>query len=277
MSEWRPGERKRQHALEGPFDGVPKHLVLPLYSWCEGRLAGKDDLLEELYVYLRIPGYGYTRSDLRKFLGAAATEPCHLLLDILEFLIEHSSRWSSPVAPQSVEDLDELLARGNSLFRVADDRSGLQMRVLPAVKDEVQKVVDSATDTSAGEHLAAAWGAAYARTPDPVKSYSESIKAVEAAMAQHISPQNNKQTLGTMIRNVSDKPTKWTCVLPSSDSSSGVQLVLALMTTLWKGQTSRHGGIDPTDHETPDEARAAVHLAATLVQLATSGAFRPSG
>ncbi|KNX39725.1 hypothetical protein VV01_00330 [Luteipulveratus halotolerans] len=145
---------------------------------------------------------------------------------------------------------------------------------MPAVKAEVQEVVDSAGETSAGGHLAEAWGAAYARTPDPVKAYSESIKAVEAALAPHISPQNSKQTLGTMITNVSDKPTKWTCVLPSNDAESGVLMVLALMRALWTGQTSRHGGLGPTRHETPDEARAAVHLAATVVQLATSGAFR---
>jgi hypothetical protein len=46
-----------------------------------------------------------------------------------------------------------------------------------------------------------------------------------------------------------------------------------MMWMLWQGQTSRHGGLGPTRAETPDEARAAVHLAASLVQFGVSGAF----
>lgn len=44
------------------------------------------------------------------------------------------------------------------------------------------------------------------------------------------------------------------------------------MRALWQGQTSRHGGQTPTSPETLEAARAAVHLAATIVQWFTSGA-----
>ena len=39
-----------------------------------------------------------------------------------------------------------------------------------------------------------------------MKAYSEAVKAAEAALAQRVTPQNGKQTLGTMIRDVAQKP-----------------------------------------------------------------------
>ena len=84
--------------------------------------------------------------------------------------------------------------------------------------------------------------------------------------------QNDKQTLGTMIRDVAAKPSKWDFVIIDG-AVGGVDTVLAMMRMLWDGQTSRHGGVNPTRDETDDEAKAAVHFAATLVQFGVSGAF----
>jgi hypothetical protein len=151
---------------------------------------------------------------------------------------------------------------------VKDGYDGLEERVAPGVKELVREVVESATG-SAGDHLVAAWNAAYGRESDPVKSYSEAIKAAEAALAPHVSPQNPKQTLGTMIADVAAKPSKWNVII----GSTGVDTVLQMMRTLWDGQSSRHGGLLPTREETLEEARTAVQLSAALVQLGTSGAF----
>jgi hypothetical protein len=46
-----------------------------------------------------------------------------------------------------------------------------------------------------------------------------------------------------------------------------------MLNRLWTGQVSRHGGGKNSRDQTPEEARAAVHLAATLVQLLSSGAL----
>lgn len=125
---------------------------------------------------------------------------------------------------------------------------------------------------SPGEHLATAWSLAYGRTPDPVKAYSEAIKAVEAAGTPVISPKNHKATLGTLIRDVGATPQKWNFAIarPKGDS---VEDVRQLMSLLWDGQTSRHGGIASTPPETPEAARAAVHIAATLVQFFVGKSF----
>ena len=48
--------------------------------------------------------------------------------------------------------------------------------------------------------------------------------------------------------------------------------IVAMISLLWDNQSSRHGGVLPTRDELPEEARAAVHLAAVLVQWFSSGA-----
>jgi hypothetical protein len=154
------------------------------------------------------------------------------------------------------------------VYAVRDDGVGLEFRVAPGVKDTVASVVDGAPG-SAGDHLVAAWNAAYGRTADPVRAYSEAIKATEAALTPRILPKDAKATLGKLIAAVTAKPEKWQFVLGDDQ----VQVVLAMMRVLWNGQSSRHGGVAPTRHETVEESQAAVHLAATLVQFGTSSAI----
>ncbi|WP_410794077.1 hypothetical protein [Kribbella sp. C-35] len=191
------------------------------------------------------------------------------MLDLVEVMLDRYG-WDAGRARR----LDGLLIAANSAYRVrATDTSsaGLEERVAPGVKELVREAVDAAGG-SAGDHLVNAWNAAYGRKPDAVKAYSEAIKAAEAALAPRVAPQNARQTLGTMIRDVSAKPAKWSFTLDDG-SGGGVAAILQMMRTLWEGQTSRHGGLNPTRAETPDEARAAVHLATGLVQFGASGAF----
>jgi hypothetical protein len=194
------------------------------------------------------------------------------MLDMIEHLMEHELR-DPALRLGFTGQLNALLASANSAYRVRGDRRGLERRVPPAVKQQVEQVVtDAGGDASA--HLTEAWNEAYARTPDPVKAYAEAIKAVEAAYAPLVSPQNARQTLGTMVADVRNAPQKWESTLVDKNNSSGVTTVLTMMAQLWDGQTSRHAGTQPTRRETPHEAQAAVQLAVTLVQWATSGAFK---
>lgn len=189
-----------------------------------------------------------------------------LMLDLVEVMLEQHGYDEG-----HARELQDLLARANSAYRVRDDWRGLEERVAPGVKELVKETIETAPG-SAGDHLTNAWNEAYGRNPDPVKAYSESIKAVEAALAPLVAPQNTKQTLGTMIRDIKAKPAKWKFVI-AAGNPNGVELVLNTMQTLWDGQTSRHGGLGPTQDEKPHEARAAVHMAAFLVQLGVSRAF----
>lgn len=254
---WRPKARAAQRALEDPYENVPEHLAQPLFNWIASAFADgyhvDMDRFEELAIHLRttIPGKSYNAKT--EYLRMRANEDATVMLDLAEALLELYG-WDGHRAIE----LDNLLTAANSLYRVEDGGRGLEERVAPGVKDAVAGVVTSAAG-SAGDHLADAWNEAYGRQHDPVKSYSESIKAAEAALAARVSPQNGKQTLGTMIRDVSAKPSKWEFAI-ADGHVGGVETVLHMMRMLWDGQTSRHGGVNPTRSETLDEARAAVHL-----------------
>ncbi|MEU0090461.1 hypothetical protein [Kribbella sp. NPDC006257] len=269
---WRPGQRKAQRALEDPYVDVPEHLRQPLWNWIDGSLRMASDFydaqrIEFLAVDLRthLPGSSTVRQ--ATYLLGWCNENKTRMLDVVEALLERHG-WDSGRGPE----LEDLLVRANSAYAVSANWDSLEERVAPGVKELVQEAID-ASGGSAGDHLANAWNEAYGRRPDPVKAYSEAIKAVEAAMAKHVSPQNGKQTLGTMIRDIAAKPVKWEFVI-ADGSVSGVETLLGMMRMLWDGQTSRHGGVNPTRDETTDESRAAVHLAAALVQFGVSGALK---
>ncbi|MGA5498745.1 hypothetical protein ACPCSP_30800 [Streptomyces cinereoruber] len=143
------------------------------------------------------------------------------------------------------------------------------------MRDAVRHTIaDAATGPAAGsaaDHLATAWQAAYGRSPDPVRAYSESIKAVESAAHAVIQPNHPKATLGTMLGELKGARHKFTFAIPAG-SGDPIAPAESLMRVLWDGQTSRHGGQTPTSPETLEAARASVHLAATLVQWFASGA-----
>jgi hypothetical protein len=80
-----------------------------------------------------------------------------------------------------------------------------------------------------------------------------------------------------MISAMRDKPEKWQAVL-TPDGGEAIEQVVGMMKLLWKGQIDRHGsGVPDTPLSvTPSESQAAVHLAAALVHLFSSGAIATS-
>lgn len=265
MSTWTPGQRKQQLALETPFEGVPTHLKSPLWELIWPSLANSSSLTTAVGLEFRLAlpprsvshGSGAQVNSLRDHCFADDAT----FLNLVEYLLERKA--------VSRTQVDKLLSMANSAYKVREDGMGLEMRTTPEVQTQVQKVVH--TSAAAGVHLAQAWNAAYSLSPDPVKSYSESIKAVETALVDKISPNNTKATLGTMIADLNNKPAKWKFVIPDGTHSKGVETIVGMMQVLWQ-RNARHGGPNHKP-ETLDEAQAAVHLAASLVQFGVSGAF----
>lgn len=221
---------------------------------------------------LRIGGFGDPRVTRELHIQAAkhildrASKDQEFALNVVEVLLSEPPFSHTPIT------LRQLLADSNSQYEVRSDDEGLQERITPGAKEAVQGSIATAGGTSAGDHLTEAWNNAYGLNLDPVKSYSEAIKAVESAAAPLISPSNLKATLGTIRGEIKANPSKWTFVLPSVSVPS-TEVVVGMISMLWEGQTSRHGGVNPTRPESIEEARAAVHLAATLVQWFMSGAI----
>jgi hypothetical protein len=191
-------------------------------------------------------------------------------IDVLDWCVFNTSK------PGQAMLLELMLAEAGSAWTVGTDENG---------KNQLQRRVDSTATLAAksaapagrrsGLHLASAWSRAYGKSPDPTGAYREAVRAVEAAAAPVILPRDPKATLGTMIPAIEAKPSKWKVVLQPSGGRDGVTEVVSMMRLLWTAQADRHGTADPAAplSVSIEEARAAVHLAAALVQLFESGAI----
>ncbi|MFB7356033.1 hypothetical protein [Streptomyces gardneri] len=258
---------------DGPFKGVPDHLLGPLQQWVPMGLrdfigALREDVARSICLRVRI---GAVRNDYGlNYVAPLAQAVGTQLLDVVDEIL------LAGVPDEDVrEELSRKLDEGGSAYRINDAGNGLEERVTPAVRDAVRQSITEAADQqtagSAADHLAAAWQAAYGRSPQAVRAYSESIKAVEAAAHAIIQPNNPKATLGTMLGEIKGARHKFTFAIPAA-TGDPIAPAEAMMRALWDGQTSRHGSQGGTVPETLEAARAGVHLAATLVQWFVSGA-----
>jgi len=173
--------------------------------------------------------------------------------------------------------LKQLLADGRSAYMVRADGRALVRRVestVSALVSDAIRVAQQPERGSAAGHLRRAYTEAYAFHPDPVRAYSESVKAVESAMHETLEPNNSKATMGTMLRELRQHPDRFVVAIPGRTGSEGVATVEAMVSLLWTGQVSRHGGKQPTPDETEAQAGMAVHLAGALVQWFSTGAVR---
>ncbi|MGW1504763.1 hypothetical protein ACWCQW_40875 [Streptomyces mirabilis] len=260
---------------DGPYDGVPQHLASPLQAWVSSALHVNSSIEEETLaeaVSLRLRITVPPRYRAAQYLCSINDE---VLLDTIDEIL---AVWSlvGRGDPRLVEELDFLLDQGGSAYCVSEQKSGLENRVVPAVREALNEAISQAAANhsagSAAEHLAFAWKAAYGRQPDPERAYSEAIKAVESAGHSVIQPNHAKATLGTMLGEIGNARTKFSTVITTPAGKDPIAPIEGMMRTLWDGQTSRHGKKTATVPETLEAARAGVHLAAALVQLFSSGA-----
>ena len=173
--------------------------------------------------------------------------------------------------------LNQMLDDSRSAYTVRSDGRALVHRVAPAVAAAIDTAVRAAEQPdrgSASEHLKRAQAAAYALHPEPGYAYGEAIKAVECAAHATVEPNNSMATLGTMLRVLRQTPGQWDVVLPGKTGTEGEATIVAMVSLLWTGQTSRHGSQQTTREETLAEARMAVDLAVLLVRWLADGAIR---
>jgi hypothetical protein len=256
--------------LEQPYEDIPAHLASAITAFVEGACSDSD-LLFTVLVRARLDfpdprnnAQGYRIA--HQYIQSLAYDDPGQMLDLVEIILAIQPSW------ELVSQLIQALEDGNSIYRLRDDYRGLELRVAIGVREAVEEAIRVAGTNSAGTHLIESWNEAYGRTADPVKAYSEAIKAVEAATIPIVSPNNSKATLGTVIGELRSNLTAWQFVIQPGEAQS-METVLRMAQLLWNGQTSRHGGAAPTVPETPEQARTAVHLAATLVQWFASGAI----
>ncbi len=103
-------------------------------------------------------------------------------------------------------------------------------------------------------------------------AYALAVRAVESAAVAVVMPNKRDATLGNVIGQMKSDA-DWRLPFREHREAPSAEVLLGLLRTLWVGHRDRHGGVDYSD-VTHEEARAAVVLAATLVEWFTSGAVR---
>ncbi|WP_247708850.1 hypothetical protein [Streptomyces sp. C3-3] len=253
------------------YEGVPDHLLRSLQRWVYEIAERSEGYIgTTMCLRLRLTVSAKTNASWQ-LSQQTGMELLDAVDEILAFLFEMDVH-DQP----EVHALGILLDDAGSAYRVADDDGGLELRVSTGVSEAMRQTIADATGaTSAGtaaEHLTAAWRTAYGLHPDPVRAYSEAIKAVECAAQSVIQPNHGRATLGTMLGEIKNARAKFTTAISTPPSGDPIAPMEAMMRALWDGQTSRHGKQTGTVPETLEAARAGVHLAAALVQWFVSGA-----
>jgi hypothetical protein len=199
------------------------------------------------------------------------------VLQLIDWNLRVGGNANGPSIRRYTKALENLLVDGGSAYMVDEPSERLLRRIDPTTHQAVEQIINTAPSTAA-DHLRHAWHEAYGVEPDPDKSYSEAIKAVEDVACQLICPNaDNKRTLGTAIAYLRNDLTanhpKWQLALPDKDGSpASIKGLTEIMDLLWSGQTSRHAGSSKSRRQTQAEAELAVHLAATLVHWLANGA-----
>lgn len=275
---WDPEEEDRLEELEPLHYDVPGHLRKELYSWWRERLSHPrrshesmttDVLLNALRVeeqmsFTNALGYFQTQSRDPAFQ-----------LRLIRACLKHLP------AQGPAKILETILVRGNSGYAVKADGLGLEFRVHPAARDQIEHAVE-ATSGGVSKHLTRAWNAAYGIEPQPEQAWAAAYNAAEAALRPIISPKDGSAKLGKMIGDYEANPPKWESVIEESRTTfnpdkhtelDARETVIQMARTICYGQRTRHGG-DKGDPNTIEESRSAVHLAISIAMLCQEGALR---
>ncbi|GAA4267743.1 hypothetical protein [Frondihabitans peucedani] len=172
--------------------------------------------------------------------------------------------------------LELILSDGGSAWTVSrwqTNSARLVKRVPNGVQEAVRGVLGA--KDAASVKLQEAWLDAYGTNPRSSVAYSNAVVAVETAALSLIETGKDEPTLGTVITVLEASNPRWRLVLRDNDKAPSAKSLATMMRVLWRGHASRHGRPDYTD-ATLEEARAAVILAATLVQWLTSGVVIPA-
>jgi hypothetical protein len=198
------------------------------------------------------------------------------LLSIVDAVVNLHPAWDQAVPYQTgflagLNYLNEILADSASLYHLDMHGRCLARRVDPTVQAAVDSAIKDAPPVAA-DYLRDAWVAAYGLHPDSDKAYDCAILAIEELACPLVSPQNNRGTLGTVVRDLRSQVARWELSIGNTATGKPftVNSFIEILDLLWKGQ-SRHGGNPNSRQQTQIEAEAAVHMAAALTQWITAG------
>jgi len=189
------------------------------------------------------------------------------MLEALDFAL---GQWApgSYDADVRIGSLNRQLEEARSAYVVGIDASG-RYELQDRQPEELTRLVVEATSSSdrSSEHLRRAWSKAFGRKPDPTAACVEAVAAIEAAAKPAISPKNPNTTLGTLIRDMRAKPSKWTT---DSEADDDIEKIISMMEMVWTGHL-RHGDDSKPIDVSEEGAEMIVQVSALLVHWFRSG------
>jgi hypothetical protein len=280
MSRFRPLSRRDDESFDALHENVPPWLSATLADFItwrltvmrQGVMVPNRPLLMKLERELESPlDWRIGEESALNDLFNRVTINGGFMLDVVDWCLMSLQGGEEARGAQVTVQLRE--AGSAWTVGVIDEEFRLMRRVDETITEAAKSVMSTAG--RAGQHLKKGWEKAYGRHPDASGSYREAVRAVEAVGAPVISPRNPTATLGTMIADVRNAPTKWEVVLKPTTGDPVARLI-EMMRLLWTSELDRHGTADESVplHVSVEEAQAAVHMATTLVQLFQSGAIK---
>ena len=246
----------REYELPTLDDHVAPHLVPHLWSWCEPVLEYSGNLLARMSLQMRLVLGDFPLDELHSMVRK---EP-DLLLDIAHWVVSECD-----LPPKFVAELRQILEDGGSAWTVDGDAKTLRRRLSPE-EEESLRIAMEPEDTTA-TNLREAWTAAWRRDdPSAVEAFDGAVKSLESALKPFVSPNNAKTTLGTIIRDLRQRPEKWDTRFRGIET---VEALTAMLDEVWKTQV-RHGKSEYLGN-TLEEAQDAVTIAVAVVGLCRRG------
>jgi hypothetical protein len=260
---------------------IPEPLAPVLRHWITLACQHDDQAAQRAALRLRIAPK-LDRHGRHSFVTALHEADGHPdLLDVVDAILKvhRAPDWFQSNLAETAENYAHLIVNlidaledANSAFTVAGNYRQLVERVDLTATTAAEYALENAPPT-AGTLLREAWNQAYGLDPDPTSAYGDAVRAVEHVACPLVLPKDEVGTLGKVIRHLQQGGHKWQFVLVDGDGTGTIDPLVAMLDRLWTGQVSRHGGGQQSREQTKAEAEAAVHLAATLVQLLTIGAL----
>lgn len=270
---WRPVvSTGREDVLTETFPGYLREAV---FKWLHGQLNvnGSGHLNTDRLVEFQ----NAARTDLGFRAGAYLSWATTVLPRLREIddanfanLLDYLAS-SSYFPAGSEHPLEQILSDGGSAWTILRWNRH-SARLVKRVSDGVITAVGGVLGAkdAASVKLQEAWLDAYGTNPRASVAYNHAVVAAEIAALSVIPTGKDEPTLASVFSILEAEIPSWRLVFRDNAKAPGAKSLAVMLRTLWRGHESRHGRPDYADASL-EEARAAVILAATLVQWFTSG------